>query len=215
MAVDIEQVEMLLMESEEKMEKTVSVLKEEYIQLRIGRANPHVLDKVLVDYYGEMTPINQTANISVQDGKCLVISPWDKSLIKNMEKGITIANIGLTPSNDGNVIRLVFPDLTSSSSVSLNVNVLHASSIGSSVLFPVTAILFSYKLQFVFLSIHIYLSLKLFLSIDYIMKMYILDKIVILLVVLYLQLFVEILFLSFLLIIDLLIVVFIVNLNWI
>ena len=112
MAVDIEQVEMLLMESEEKMEKTVSVLKEEYIQLRIGRANPHVLDKVLVDYYGEMTPINQTANISVQDGKCLVISPWDKSLIKNMEKGITIANIGLTPSNDGNVIRLVFPDLT-------------------------------------------------------------------------------------------------------
>jgi len=59
-----------------------------------------------------MTPINQTANISVQDGKCLVISPWDKSLIKNMEKGITIANIGLTPSNDGNVIRLVFPDLT-------------------------------------------------------------------------------------------------------
>ena len=112
MAVDIEQVEMLLMESEDKMTKTVSVLKEEYIQLRIGRANPHVLDKVLVDYYGEMTPINQTANISVQDGKCLVISPWDKSLIKNMEKGIVIANIGLTPSNDGNVIRLVFPDLT-------------------------------------------------------------------------------------------------------
>lgn len=112
MAVDIEQVEMLLMESEDKMAKTVSVLKEEYIQLRIGRANPHVLDKVLVDYYGEMTPINQTANISVQDGKCLVISPWDKSLIKNMEKGIVIANIGLTPSNDGNVIRLVFPDLT-------------------------------------------------------------------------------------------------------
>ena len=112
MAVDIEKVEMLLMESEEKMDKTVSVLKEEYVQLRIGRANPHVLDKVMVDYYGEMTPINQTANISVQDGKCLVISPWDKSLIKNMEKGIVIANIGLTPSNDGNVIRLVFPDLT-------------------------------------------------------------------------------------------------------
>ena len=112
MAVDIEQVEMLLMESEEKMEKTVSVLKEEYIQLRIGRANPHVLDKVLVDYYGEMTPINQTANISVQDGKCLVISPWDKSLLKVIEKAIQVSDIGINPTNDGNVVRLVFPTLT-------------------------------------------------------------------------------------------------------
>ena len=66
----------------------------------------------MVDYYGEMTPINQTANIAVQDGKCLVISPWDKSLLKNVEKAIIIANIGLTPTNDGNVVRLVFPDLT-------------------------------------------------------------------------------------------------------
>jgi len=112
MAVDIEKVETLLLESEEKMDKSVNVLKEEYIQLRVGRANPHVLDKVMVDYYGEMTPVNQTANISVQEGKILVIAPWDKSLLKNVEKGIIIANIGLTPTNDGNVIRLVFPDLT-------------------------------------------------------------------------------------------------------
>lgn len=112
MAVDIEKVETLLLESEEKMEKSVNVLRDEYIQLRVGRANPHVLDKVMVDYYGEMTPVNQTANISVQEGKCLVIAPWDKNLLKNVEKGIIIANIGITPTNDGNVIRLVFPDLT-------------------------------------------------------------------------------------------------------
>ena len=112
MAIDVEIVETLLLESEEKMDKSVNVLKDEYIQLRVGRANPHVLDKVMVDYYGEMTPVNQTANISVQDGKCLVIAPWDKTLLKNVEKGIIIANIGLTPTNDGNVIRLVFPDLT-------------------------------------------------------------------------------------------------------
>lgn len=112
MTADMEKIETILMESEEKTDKTLSVLKEEYIQLRVGRANPHVLDKVLVDYYGAMTPIDQTSNISVQDGKCLVISPWDKSLLKNVEKAIIIANIGLTPSNNGEVIRLVFPDLT-------------------------------------------------------------------------------------------------------
>lgn len=112
MPADMEKIETTLLESEEKTDKTISVLREEYIQLRVGRANPHVLDKVLVDYYGAMTPIEQTSNISVQDGKCLVISPWDKSLLKNVEKAIIIANIGLTPSNNGDVIRLVFPDLT-------------------------------------------------------------------------------------------------------
>ena len=86
MPADMEKIETTLLESEEKIEKTLNVLKEEYIQLRVGRANPHVLDKVLVDYYGAMTPIEQTSNISVQDGKCLVISPWDKSLLKNVEK---------------------------------------------------------------------------------------------------------------------------------
>ena len=112
MAVDMEKVEMLLLETEERMTKSVKVLKEEYVAIRLGRANPHVLDKVLVDFYGQMTPVNQVGNISVQDGKCLVIAPWDKGLIKNVEKAILGSNVGITPSNDGNVIRLVFPDLT-------------------------------------------------------------------------------------------------------
>lgn len=112
MAADMEKIEMMLLETQERMDKTVSVLKEEYLQVRVGRANPRVLDKVLVDFYGQMTPINQVGNISVQDGKCLVIAPWDKSLLKNVEKAILCSNIGLTPANDGNVIRLVFPDLT-------------------------------------------------------------------------------------------------------
>ncbi len=103
---------MILMETEEKMTKSVSVLKGEYLMIRVGRANPHVLDKVLVDFYGQPTPINQVGNISVQDGKCLVIAPWDKSLLKNVEKAILGSGVGITPTNDGNVIRLVFPDLT-------------------------------------------------------------------------------------------------------
>ena len=112
MATDFEKVEMLLLESDDRMNKTVSVLKSEYLMIRVGRANPHVLDKVQVDFYGQMTPINQVGNISVQDGKCLVIAPWDKSLLKNVEKAILASNVGITPTNDGNVIRLVFPDLT-------------------------------------------------------------------------------------------------------
>ncbi len=113
MAVDMEKVEMTLLENEERMDKVVDALKSEYLVIRVGRANPHVLDKVLVDYYGQMTPVNQTSNISVQEGKCLVISPWDKSMLKNVEKAIIAANIGITPTNDGSNIRLVFPDLTS------------------------------------------------------------------------------------------------------
>ena len=112
MAADMEKVEMILMETEDKMTKSVSVLKSEYLMIRVGRANPHVLDKVLVDFYGQPTPINQVGNISVQDGKCLVIAPWDKSLLKNVEKAILGSGVGITPTNDGNVIRLVFPDLT-------------------------------------------------------------------------------------------------------
>ena len=112
MATDFEKIEMTMLESDERMEKTVSVLKSEYLMIRVGRANPHDLDKVLVDFYGQMTPINQTGNISVQDGKCLVIAPWDKGLLKNVEKAILGSNVGITPTNDGNVIRLVFPDLT-------------------------------------------------------------------------------------------------------
>ena len=113
MAVDMEKVEMTLLENEERMDKVVDALKSEYLVIRVGRANPHVLDKVLVDYYGQMTPVNQTSNISVQEGKCLVISPWDKSMLKNVEKAIIAANLGITPTNDGSNIRLVFPDFTS------------------------------------------------------------------------------------------------------
>lgn len=112
MATDFEKIEMTMLETEERMEKTLSVLKSEYLMIRVGRANPHVLDRVTVDFYGQMTPINQVGNISVQDGKCLVIAPWDKSLLKNVEKAILGSNVGITPTNDGNVIRLVFPDLT-------------------------------------------------------------------------------------------------------
>ena len=112
MAVDMEKVEMIMLEGEERTEKTISVLKENYIQIRLGRANPHVLDKVMVDYYGTPTPINQVGNMSVVDGQCLVVAPWDKSLLKAVEKAIQVANIGINPTNDGNVIRLVFPALT-------------------------------------------------------------------------------------------------------
>ena len=112
MAVDMEQIEMILLEGEERTEKTISVLKESYVQIRLGRANPHVLDKVMVDFYGQPTPVAQMSNISVQEGKCLVIAPWDKSMLKNVEKAILGSNVGITPTNDGNVVRLVFPDLT-------------------------------------------------------------------------------------------------------
>ena len=112
MAIDNEQYELILMDLEEKTEKTISVLKSEYASIRAGRANPHILDKVLVDYYGTPTPINQVGNISVTDARCLVIAPWDSSMLKVIEKQLLADNIGITPSNDGKVIRLVFPILT-------------------------------------------------------------------------------------------------------
>ncbi len=108
----IEQVEEILLTLEDKLTKTLNVLKDEYAAVRAGRANPHILDKVTVDYYGTATPISQTANISVQEGRCLVISPWDGSLLKAIEKAIQVSNVGITPTNDGKVIRLVFPQLT-------------------------------------------------------------------------------------------------------
>ncbi len=107
-----EQMEEMLLELSDKMEKTISVLKEDYAAIRAGRANPHILDKITVDYYGQLTPLNQIGNISVSDARCLVISPWDTSLLKEIDKAILAANIGLTPTNDGKVIRLVFPILT-------------------------------------------------------------------------------------------------------
>ncbi len=112
MAIENEQFEMIMMETMERTEKTVSVLNSEYITIRAGRANPHILDKVLVDYYGTPTPINQVGNLSVVEGRCLVIAPWDASMLKIIEKQLLAENLGITPVNDGKVIRLVFPALT-------------------------------------------------------------------------------------------------------
>ena len=112
MAIENEQYEIIMMDMEEKTEKTVSVLKSEYANIRAGRANPHILDKVLVDYYGTPSPINQVGNISVEDARTLVISPWDASMLKVIEKQLLADNIGITPANNGKVIRLVFPELT-------------------------------------------------------------------------------------------------------
>ena len=110
--MDIETLEMMIMECEERMDKSLDVLKADVLQIRAGRANPHILDKILVEAYGGMSPINQIGNISVVDGQCLVISPWDKSLLKSVEKAILVSSIGINPTNDGNVVRLVFPMLT-------------------------------------------------------------------------------------------------------
>ena len=112
MALDIEKVETLVLEPDEKFEKTAEMFKSDLTQVRAGRANPHVLDKIKVDYYGTPSPIAQVGNIAVQDGQCLVISPWDKSLLKEIEKAIQVSDIGINPTNDGTVIRLVFPVLT-------------------------------------------------------------------------------------------------------
>lgn len=97
---------------EEKMDKTLAALVNEYQSIRAGRANPHVLDKIKVEYYGTPTPMQQVANISVPEPRMLQIQPWDKSLIKDIEKAINTSDLGINPSNDGSVIRLVFPELT-------------------------------------------------------------------------------------------------------
>ncbi len=112
MALDVEKVEMIIMESDEKLNKATDVFASDLMQIRAGRANPHVLDKIKVDYYGTLSPLNQIGNVSVADAQCLVISPWDKSMLKEIEKAILVSDIGITPTNDGNVIRLVFPILT-------------------------------------------------------------------------------------------------------
>ena len=102
----------ILLTLDDKLSKAVSVLEEDFAAVRAGRANPHILEKVMVDYYGAMTPVTQMANVSVQEGRCLVISPWDVSVLKSIEKAIQLSNVGITPTNDGKVIRLVFPELT-------------------------------------------------------------------------------------------------------
>ncbi len=96
---------------EEKMNKTISVLQENFAEVRAGRANPAILNKIKVDYYGTPTPINQVAGISVPEARLIVIQPWDASLLKEIEKEILKAEIGINPNNDGKVIRLAFPEL--------------------------------------------------------------------------------------------------------
>ena len=97
---------------EQKMQKTYDFLVTELGAIRAGRANPHVLDKIKVDYYGTPTPIQQVGNITVPEARVLQIAPWEKSLIKSIEKAIMMSDVGITPSNDGSLIRLVFPELT-------------------------------------------------------------------------------------------------------
>ncbi|HIR05767.1 MAG TPA: ribosome recycling factor [Candidatus Copromonas faecavium] len=97
---------------EDKMEKSINAMMEEFASIRAGRANPHVLDKIKVDYYGSPTPIQQVGNISVPEARMILIQPWEKSLIKPIEKAIQSSDLGINPSNDGSVIRLVFPELT-------------------------------------------------------------------------------------------------------
>lgn len=97
---------------EEKMKKTISVFQNELGSIRAGRANPAILDKIMVDYYGTPTPIQQVAAVSVSEARILVIQPWDKALIGGIEKAILKSDIGINPNNDGNVIRVAFPQPT-------------------------------------------------------------------------------------------------------
>ncbi|MBP5198382.1 MAG: ribosome recycling factor [Lachnospiraceae bacterium] len=96
----------------EKMEKALEFLESDLAAIRAGRANPHVLDKLRVDYYGTPTPIQQVGNVTVPEARIIQIAPWDKSMLKAIEKEIMTSDIGINPSNDGSVIRLVFPELT-------------------------------------------------------------------------------------------------------
>ncbi|ACZ00702.1 ribosome recycling factor [Streptobacillus moniliformis] len=105
-------VEELLLEVEEKMEKTLESTKVRFSHVRAGRANVSMVDGVLVDYYGQMSPLNQVGSVTAPEARLLVIDPWDKSLIPAIEKAILAANIGFNPSNDGRIIRLVVPELT-------------------------------------------------------------------------------------------------------
>ena len=99
-------------EFEERMEKAIESLKIKLSEVRAGRANPAILNKVRIDYYGTSTPINQVAGISVPEARVIMIQPWDVSILKDIERAILASEIGITPNNDGKVIRLIFPELT-------------------------------------------------------------------------------------------------------
>jgi ribosome recycling factor len=110
--IENEKVEEMMLELEEKSENTIKALEGDYGALRTGRANPHVLDKIEVEAYGGMSKLIELGNVSALDARCLQVNLWDKSLLKAVEKAILQSNIGLTPTNDGQVIRLVFPVMT-------------------------------------------------------------------------------------------------------
>lgn len=110
--IENEKIEEMMFELEEKCENSLNALERDYGAIRTGRANPRILDRLEVEAYGGMSKLIELGNVSALDAKCLQISLWDKSLLKAVEKAILQSNIGLTPSNDGNVIRLVFPDMT-------------------------------------------------------------------------------------------------------
>ncbi len=101
-----------LQQYDDKMKKALDFLEQDYAGIRAGRANPHVLDKIRVDYYGTPTPIQQIGNVTVPEARIIQIAPWEKNMIREIEKAIQTSDLGINPSNDGNVIRLVFPELT-------------------------------------------------------------------------------------------------------
>ena len=102
----------MLKQFEDKMQKSLDSMANDFMTIRAGRANPHVLDKVKVDYYGVATPVAQVGNVSVPEARTIMIQPWEPNLLKEIEKAILVSDIGITPTNDGTSIRLVFPDLT-------------------------------------------------------------------------------------------------------
>lgn len=110
--MQLENYDEIMLDFEEKLEKRIERLDYEYSIIRAGRANPRMLDKVMVNYYGTMTPLSQTSNISVPEARMIVVSPWDTSLVKEINKAILASDLGVSPSDDGRVIRLVFPALT-------------------------------------------------------------------------------------------------------
>lgn len=112
MAENNEIIDEIFLKFEEELEKATNHLKSEYLTIRAGRANPHVLDRITVDYYGTQTPLAHVSNIMVQDARTIVISPWDQSLVREINKAIQASDLGVNPSDDGRVVRLSFPMLT-------------------------------------------------------------------------------------------------------
>ena len=110
--MQLENYDEIMLEFEDKLIQKTNRLKNEYLMIRAGRANPKMLDKIVANYYGTMTPINQMANIAVPEARMIVISPWDISTVKDINKAIMASDLGITPTDDGRIIRLVFPALT-------------------------------------------------------------------------------------------------------